>query len=92
MLSEHDIPKLRMLGDRKIKVYKKPMHVEPIMMGTERAALVKGDFLSNLGFRFLKNQLKENVALSRSAHLHSYDPVAPYAQGSMFGQGEGGRW
>lgn len=81
----------RLFG-KKIKVYKNPLKVDPVVLGTERAALHKGDWLSNLGFRFLKNTFIENASLGRSSNIHSYDPIPSYAYSSEFGKGEQGRF
>lgn len=92
MVDNKVLDECRKKGIQLLKVWQRPMKVNPIMMGTERAALIKNDVLSNLGFRFLKDQLRENIALGRSSNLHSYDPIPAYAYGAEFGQGEQGRY
>lgn len=91
-VSYTDINKMKAKGIGGVNVYMKPMVVKPVMMGTERAALVKNDTLSNLGFRFLKEQLKENISLGRGSNIHSYDPIPAYVYGAEFGKGEEGRF
>lgn len=66
--------------------------VKPVMLGTERAALHKGDWMANLGFRFIGQSFKENAATAAVSDLHSWNPVASYAYGAEFGRGPGGRF
>lgn len=74
-----------------IEVYKNPMKIDPYMLGIERAALHKGDWLSNMGYRFVKNQLLDNLGTFKSTNLHSYDPIPSYVSGN-FGYQDDGRF
>jgi len=76
---------------KELKVHKKPLQLQPFMLGTERAALHKNDWLSNMGFRFVKNQLLDNIGIMKGTNLHSYDPIPSYVSGN-FGFSEGGRF
>lgn len=75
-----------------IEVMRKPAVIKPVMYGTERAAIYGGDWLSNLGFRFVKDQLKTNVALGAKADIHGWKPIPAYIYGAEFGKGEGGKF
>ena len=75
-----------------LTVYRKPAEIKPIVKGTERGALHKNDWQSNLGFRFLKGTLAENVATGATSNIHSFDPVPAYVHGAEFGMGQGGRF
>lgn len=80
------------LKDHKIEnvqAYKNPAKISPFMMGLERAALHKGDWLSNMGYRFVKNQLLDNIAVQKSTNLHSYDPIPSYVSGNFSYQPDG---
>lgn len=77
------------MGD--INVYKKPAIIEPKMWGTERAAIYGGDWISNLGFRFVKDQLKENVATGSGVDLNSNRPIPNYVMGTI-GHGRNGNF
>lgn len=66
--------------------------VQPVMLGTERAALHKGDWMANLGFRFLGSRFKENAATGAVSNIHGWNPFPAYAHGAEFGQGQGGRF
>ncbi len=75
-----------------VEVMKKPAKIKPVMYGTERAAIYGGDWISNLGFRFVKDQLKTNVALGAKADIHGWRPIPAYVYGAEFGKGEGGKF
>lgn len=77
---------------KEIEVMRKPAKIRPVMYGTERAAIYGGDWISNLGFRFVKDQLKTNVALGAKADIHGWSPIPAYIYGAEFGKGEGGRF
>lgn len=68
-----------------LEVYKSPMKIEPFMIGSERAALHKGDWLSNLGYRYLTRQLIDNLSVGAVANIHSNNPISAYAYGAEFG-------
>jgi DNA-directed RNA polymerase subunit beta' len=70
-------------GIKELNVYKEPLKLDPFMLGTERAALHKGDWLSNMGFRFVKNQLMDNMSVMKKSELHSYDPIPAYISGRI---------
>jgi DNA-directed RNA polymerase subunit beta' len=80
-------------GHQDVTVYRKnALVVQPVMMGTERAALHKGDWMANLGFRFLGSRFKENAATAAVTNIHGWNPFPAYAAGSEFGKGPGGRF
>lgn len=66
--------------------------VKPVMLGTERAAMHKGDWMAALGYRFIGTSFKENAAVGSTANIHSFNPIPAYAYGAEFGKGEGGRY
>lgn len=78
-------------GATQVKVYHpNQLVVKPVMMGTERAALHKGDWMANLGFRFLGSRFKENAATGAVSNIHGWNPFPAYASGAEFGKGPGG--
>jgi DNA-directed RNA polymerase subunit beta' len=78
-------------GTGLLDVVRKPAHIQPVMYGTERAAIYGGDWISNLGFRFVKDQLKTNVAAGESVNLRGYRPVPSYVTADAdFGTGPNG--
>lgn len=83
-LIDHDIAHdLSKHGFKELNVYKNPLVLQPFMLGTERAALHKNDWLSNMGFRFVKNQLMDNMAVMKDTNLDSHDPIPKYISGRM---------
>lgn len=89
VLSYDDINLLHNRGYDTIEVYKEPLKVKPIMISTDRAAMYKGSWLSNLGYRHVKNRLLDNIAEARSSNLHSTDPIPAYVSGEI-GYGKDG--
>lgn len=79
-------------GIKEIEVYKNPMVINPVMLGTERAALIKNDWLATLGFRHVKNTLLDNVARAKGAKIHSWNPNTSYYIGNEFGKGDNGQF
>lgn len=82
----------KMHGMGSIDVVKKPAVIKPVMYGTERSAIYGGDWLSNLGFRFVKDQLKTNVAAGAKVDIHGWKPIPSYVYAAEFGQGGNGRF
>jgi len=92
-LTNKHIAALRARKIGQVPVFSKDdLVVRPIMLGTERAALHKGDWLANLGFRFLGQTFRENAATGATASLHGWNPIPSLAHGAEFGKGEGGRY
>lgn len=67
--------------------------VKPIMLGTERAALHKGDWMANLAFRFVNQTFRNNVATGASTQIRdTFNPVPAYVYGQHFGEGKDGKY
>lgn len=78
----------------KLPVYKQnSLIVKPLMLGTERAALHKGDWMANLAFRFVNQTFKNNVATGASTKIkNTFNPVPVYVYGEHFGEGKDGKY
>lgn len=92
IITSEMVLKIKQVHPQPIQVFKKPMQIEPYGIGTERGALIKDDWMSNLGFRFLKNTLLDNVATGAKADIHSWNPIPAYVYGAEFGKGVGGKF
>lgn len=80
-------------GTSSVKVFTPNAFVaKPILTGSERMALQRGDWMSNLAFRFLTPTFKENAATGATSDIHGYNPYSAYAYGAEFGKGTGGRF
>jgi DNA-directed RNA polymerase subunit beta' len=92
-LTPAHVAQLKGHGLTTVPVFKRDaLVVQPLMLGTERAALHKGDWLSNLAFRFVTSTFKENAATGATATIaNSFNPLGPYVTGSI-GRGTGGRY
>ena len=51
--------------------------------------VVKKDWLSRLGFRYLSNTITEGAATGMESNIHSMNPIPALAYGAEFGQGKG---
>jgi DNA-directed RNA polymerase subunit beta' len=92
-LTGRAINELRHQGIHEAHVYSRDaLIVKPLMLGTERAAMHKGDWMANLGFRFIGQTFKENAASGAVTNLNSFNPLPAYAYGATFGQGKDGRY
>lgn len=93
LLTPKSISALRSKSIHEVEVFHPDsVVVKPILLGTERASLHKGDWMANLAFRFLTPTFKENVATGATSDIHGYNPFSAYAYGAEFGKGEGGRF
>jgi DNA-directed RNA polymerase subunit beta' len=92
-LTPQHLVQLKSQGLTQVPVFKRDaLVVKPVMLGTERAALYKGDWLANLAFRFVTSTFKENAATGAKATIgNSYNPLGPYVTGNI-GKGVGGRY
>lgn len=88
---DHDVAKTlnRSLKTKKIGVYKEPAKIEPVAFGINKIPLVKKDWLSRLGFRYLENTITEGAATGMDSNIHSMNPIPALAFGAEFGQGKG---
>lgn len=87
---------IKALGDRGVKsvyVHTPDSFVaKPMLMGSERMALQRGDWMANLAFRFLGPTFRENAATGATSDIHGWNPYSAYAHGAEFGKGPGGRF
>lgn len=70
---------------------KKPEFV-PFQKGTIKAPMYKSDWLSNFGFKYLKQKLVDNAATFSTSMKHQYNPIGPYVRGVGFGKGDNGKY
>jgi DNA-directed RNA polymerase subunit beta' len=93
-LTATHVEKLKKLGLPNVPVFHKDaLVVRPVMLGTERAALHKDDWLANLAFRFVNRTFKENAATGAKATVGGgFNPIPTFVYGQHFGEGKGGRY
>lgn len=78
----------RSSGLKKIGVYKEPARLEPVAFGINKIPVMKKDWLSRLGFRYLSDTITEGAATGMESNLHSMNPIPALAYGAEFGQGK----
>lgn len=74
---------------KKIGVYKEPAKLEPVAFGINKIPVMKKDWLSRLGFRYLSDTITEGAATGMESNLHGMNPIPALAYGAEFGQGKG---
>lgn len=82
----------KLQADIRMHPGKKPPVFEPIQKGTNKAPTFKSDWLTNFGFRYLKQKLIDNAATFSKSKKHQYNPIGPYVRGITFGKGENGKY
>ena len=87
---DRDIAKslIRSSKFKKIGVYKEPAKLEPVAFGINKIPVMKKDWLSRLGFRYLSNTITEGAATGMESNIHSMNPIPALAYGAEFGQGK----
>lgn len=71
---------------KKIGVYKEPAKLEPVVFGINKIPVMKKDWLSRLGFRYLSNTITEGAATGMESNIHSTNPIPALAYGAEFRQ------
>jgi hypothetical protein len=86
-ISEKDLPKLKSAAHSgKIDVVKDPIVHTPQLEGITRVPLLRKDWMSQLGYRYVKQALTQGAAESWSSDLSGRHPVPAFAYGASFGK------
>jgi hypothetical protein len=54
--------------------------------------LLKKDWMSALGYRYIAKALTEGAGQGWSTDLEGYNPVPAFVQGTTFGEGKDGKY
>jgi DNA-directed RNA polymerase subunit beta' len=82
---------LNRLGKRKVEVGPKPIIHEPFMKGLNRIPVLRKDWMSQMGYRYIKDAIIEGATTGQESDLHDFAPVPAFAYGAEFGEAKGGR-
>jgi DNA-directed RNA polymerase subunit beta' len=86
-ITDRDLPKLKSAAQNgKIEVVKDPIVHTPQLEGITRIPLLRKDWMSQLGYRYVKQALTQGAAESWSSQLEGRHPVPAFAYGASFGK------
>lgn len=82
---------LERMGKQKVTVGPKKIDHEPFLAGIKQVPLLRKDWMSQLGYEYLKDAIIDGAAEAHESDLHDYAPVPAFAYGAEFGEALGGR-
>lgn len=91
-LLEKDIKLLKALGHKQIEVNRDAVVHAPVLKSVNALPLLKGDWMSALGYRNLAKALVEGAGQAWSTDLKDYHPIPAFAHGAAFGDGKDGKY
>lgn len=65
---------------------------EPIFKGVNMLPQATQGWMSQMNFRHLKKQFRNNIAIGAEEDKHTYSPVIPLMEGKAFGKGNKGKY
>lgn len=92
VLADKDITVLKSRGIKEITVKKDAIKHVPLLKGISTLPLLRKDWMSSLGYRYLAKSLTEGAAQRWSTDIGDYHPVPALAHGATFGQGKDGKY
>lgn len=91
-IEERDAKLLRALGHKQIEVSKDPIVHAPVLKSVNALPLLKGDWMSALGYRNLAKAIVEGAGQAWSTDLKGHHPIPAFAHGATFGEGKDGKY
>jgi hypothetical protein len=76
---------------KEIEVQNEPISYDRTMIGVQQAPLKHQDWLSHLGYRYLKRGLQEGATFGYDSDVHGYSPIPAFVTGEL-GTGEHGKY
>lgn len=92
VLADKDITVLKSRGIKEITVKKDAIKHVPLLKGISTLPLLRKDWMSSLGYRYLAKSLTEGASQRWSTDISDYHPVPALAHGATFGQGKDGKY
>jgi len=92
VLADKDITVLKSRGIKEVTIKKEALKHAPLLKGISTLPLLKKDWMSSLGYRYLAKSLTEGAAQRWSTDISDYHPVPALAHGATFGQGKDGKY
>jgi len=76
---------LERAGISKVEVGPKPIDHQPFLSGIQRAPLMRDDWMSQMGYQYLKDAIIEGAGSAGESDIHGYSPIPAFAYGAEFG-------
>ena len=85
-VTDKDVPYLREMGYNQLEVLKDPLVHAPMIRGITQVPALRKDWMSQLGYRYLKKALTEGAAQAWKSNVEGTNPVPAFAYGASFGK------
>jgi DNA-directed RNA polymerase subunit beta' len=82
---------LERAGMTKVEVGPKPIVDEPFLKGIQRVPMLRDDWMSQMGYRNLKDAIVQGSHRLAESDIHGYAPVPAFAYGAEFGEAPEGK-
>ena len=68
-----------------------PILHKPFLKGIQQIPMLRDDWMSQMGYRRLKDAIVEGAARGAESDIHGYSPIPGFAYGAEFGEDPSGR-
>ena len=82
---------LERAGMTKVEVGPKPIVDEPFLKGIQRVPMLRDDWMSQMGYRNLKDAIVQGSHRLAESDIHGYAPIPAFAYGAEFGEAPEGK-
>jgi len=72
-------------GKSSVEVGPKPIEDAPFLAGIERVPMLREDWMSQMGYREIKDALIQGATKMQESDIHGYAPIPAFAYGAEFG-------
>lgn len=77
---------------KQIEAHHEPINYERTMIGVTQAPLKHQDWMSQLGYRYLKRGIQEGAMYGYESDVHGHNPIASFVTGNIADPDEHGRY
>lgn len=92
LITPEDVKLMKARGVHAVRVTRDPIVHAPFLKGMSTLPLLKRNWMSALGYRYLAKNLVEGAGQGWTTDLADYHPVPAFAHGETFGQGKEGKY
>jgi hypothetical protein len=82
---------LERAGLTKVETGPLPILHKPFLNGIQQIPMMRDDWMSQMGYRELKNAIVEGASRGAESDIHGYSPIPGFAYGAEFGEDPKGR-
>lgn len=91
-ITREDMLLLKAKGQATAPIKNDPIVHAPLLKGLSTLPMLRRDWMSGLGYRYLAKTLVEGAGQGWSTDLEDYHPIPAFAHGATFGQGKDGKY